>query len=80
MFYLLEVCPQGLRRKDTKNGESLDRIYKKKAENKKNEQVLPNPSPRVRKAKRLFFFTCIKLLPENQSFFLPLKTNFKPIK
>lgn len=53
-----------------------------KYRNKKNEQVLPNPSPRVRKAQRLFFFTCIKfLLPENQSFFLPLKNKLQlPIK
>ena len=29
---------------------------KRKAKNKKNEQALPNPSPRVRKAQRLFFF------------------------
>ena len=78
-----KACLPDIRYKDTKNGKSLDRIYKKvsiKYRNKKNEQVLPNPSPRVRKAQRLFFFTCIKLLPENQSFFLPLKTNFKPIK
>ena len=68
-----KACLPDIRYKDTKNGKSLDRIYKKRAENKKNEQVLPNPSPRVRKAKRLFFFTCIKLLPKNQSFFLPLK-------
>ena len=72
--------PAGASSQRYKNGESLDRIYKKRRKIKKNEQVLPNPSPRVRKAKRLFFFTCIKLLPENQSFFLPLKTNFKPIK
>ncbi len=40
LFYLLEVCPQGLRRKDTKNGESLDRIYKKvKAETKAAESA-----------------------------------------
>lgn len=63
-----------------KRGEFGQNIQKKAENKKKNEQVLPNPSPRVRKAKRLFFFTCIKLLPENQSFFLPLKTNFKPIK
>ena len=78
-----KACLPDIRYKDTKNGKSLDRIYKKvsiKYRNKKNEQALPNPSPRVRKAQRLFFFTCIKLLPENQSFFLPLKTNFKPIK
>ena len=75
-----KACLPDIRYKDTKNGKSLDRIYKKRRKIKKNEQVLPNPSPRVRKAKRLFFFTCIKLLPENQSFFLPLKTNFKPIK
>ena len=45
--------------------QSLDRIYKKvsiKYRNKKNEQALSNPSPRVRKAQRLFFFTCINFV------------------
>ena len=54
-----KACLPDIRYKDTKNGKSLDRIYKKvsiKYRNKKNEQVLPNPSPRVRKAQRLFFF------------------------
>ena len=47
-----KACLPDIRYKDTKNGKSLDRIYKKvsiKYRNKKNEQVLPNPSPRVRK-------------------------------
>lgn len=54
-----KACLPDIRYKDTKNGKSLDRIYKKvsiKYRNKKNEQVLPNPSPRVRKAQRLSFF------------------------
>ena len=72
-----KACLPDIRYKDTKNGKSLDRIYKKvsiKYRKKKNEQALPNPSPRVRKAQRLFFFTCIKfLLPENQSFFFTSK-------
>ena len=80
-----KACLPDIRYKDTKNGKSLDRIYKKvsiKYRNKKNEQVLPNPSPRVRKPKGFSFFTCIKfLLPENQSFFLPLKNKLQlPIK
>ena len=48
-----KACLQDIRYKDTKNGKSLDRIYKKvsiKYRNKKNEQALSNPSPRVRKA------------------------------
>lgn len=43
-----KACLPDIRYKDTKNGKSLDRIYKKvsiKYRNKKNEQVLPNPSP-----------------------------------
>lgn len=54
-----KACLQDIRYKDTKNGKSLDRIYKKvgiKCRNKKNEQAHSNPSPRVRKAQRLFFF------------------------
>lgn len=35
----MDIC-----HKDTKNRENLDKLYKK------NEQALPNPSPRVRKA------------------------------
>lgn len=71
-----KACLPDIRYKDTKNGKSLDRIYKKvsiKYRNKKNEQALPNPSPRVRKAQRLFFFfTCIKFcyLKINLSFYL----------
>jgi len=59
-----KACLQDIRYKDTKNGKSLDRIYKKvgiKCRNK-NEQALSNPSPRVRKAQRLFFFTCINFV------------------
>lgn len=42
----MDIC-----HKDTKNRENLDKLYKKaKSKNKKNEQALPNPSPRVRKA------------------------------
>ena len=54
-----KACLPDIRYKDTKNGKSLDRIYKKvsiKYRNKKNEQVLPNPSTRVRTAQRIFFF------------------------
>lgn len=52
----------------------LDYIKKRRAWNKKNEQTLPSPSPPVRKALMAFLFLLhIKLLPENQSFFLPAK-------
>ena len=57
-----KACLQDIRYKDTKNGKSLDRIYKKRRKIKKNEQALSNPSPRVRKAQRLFFFTCINFV------------------
>ena len=53
-----KACLQDIRYKDTKNGKSLDRKYR----NKKNEQALSNPSPRIRKAQRLFFFTCINFV------------------
>ena len=65
-----------------KRGEFGQNIQKK-AENKKKRASSPEP---LASCSCLFiiicliFFTCIKLLPENQSFFLPLKTNFKPIK
>ena len=55
-----------------KRGEFGQNIQKK-AENKKNEQVLPNPSPRVRKAQRLFFFLLASnfcYLKINLSFYL----------
>jgi G:T-mismatch repair DNA endonuclease (very short patch repair protein) len=58
-----KACLPDIRYKDTKNGKSLDRIYKKvsiKYRNKKTSK--PNPSPRVRKAQRLFFFTCINFV------------------
>lgn len=42
----MDIC-----HKDTKNRENLDKLYKKaKSKKQKNEQALPNPSPRVRKA------------------------------
>ena len=48
-----KACLPDIPYKDTKNGKSLDKIYKKvrkKKKKKKNEQALSNPSPRVRKA------------------------------
>ena len=71
-----KACLPDIRYKDTKNGKSLDRIYKKvsiKYRNKKNEQALSNPSPRVRKAQRLFFFLLASnfcYLKINLSFYL----------
>ena len=71
-----KACLPDIRYKDTKNGKSLDRIYKKvsiKYRNKKNEQVLPNPSPRVRKAQKAFLFLLASnfcYLKINLSFYL----------
>ena len=83
-----KACLPDIRYKDTKNGKSLDRIYKKvsiKYRNKKTSKLILFIEPLAtasEKPKGFSFFTCIKfLLPENQSFFLPLKNKLQlPIK
>ena len=79
-----KACLPDIRYKDTKNGKSLDRIYKKVSINTEIKKRASSSEPlvRVRKAQRLFFFYLHQiLLPENQSFFLPLKNKLQlPIK
>lgn len=80
-----KACLPDIRYKDTKNGKSLDRIYKKvsiKTEIKKRASSSEPLASCKKSPKAFLFFTCIKfLLPENQSFFLPLKNKLQlPIK
>ena len=80
-----KACLPDIRYKDTKNGKSLDRIYKKVSikYRKKKRASSSEPLASCKKSPKAFlFFTCIKfLLPENQSFFLPLKNKLQlPIK
>ena len=76
-----KACLPDIRYKDTKNGKSLDRIYKKVSIKKRASSSEPLASCK-KSPKAFLFFTCIKfLLPENQSFFLPLKNKLQlPIK
>ena len=71
----MDIC-----HKDTKNRENLDKLYKK-AKSKKQKKRASSHEPLASCKKSFSFFTNIKLLPKNQSFFLPLKNKLQlPIK
>ena len=75
-----KACLPDIRYKDTKNGKSLDRIYKKvsiKYRNKKTSKLFRTPRLVEEKPKGFSFLLAKILLPENQSFFLPLKNKLQ---
>lgn len=83
LFYLLKcLSAKYLSQRYKKQGEFGQIIQKSEKQKTKKRASSPEPLASCKKSLKAFsFFTNIKLLPKNQSFFLPLKNKLQlPIK